>query len=46
MKLKEAEKHDFRFFFRAKEFDSYFKREDAVETLRKTLANMGLRLEE
>ncbi len=45
VKLKDAEKHDLAFFFRAKEFDTYFKKEDAVETLRKTLANMGLRLE-
>jgi len=46
VKLKDAEKHDLAFFFRAKEFDTYFKKEDAVEILRKTLANMGLRLEE
>ena len=46
VKLKDAEKHDLAFFFRAKEFDNYFKKEDAVKTLRKTLASMGLRLEE
>ena len=45
VRLKDAEKHDLAFFFRAKEFDAYFKKEDAVETLRKTLANMGLRLD-
>jgi len=45
VKLKDAEKHDLAFFFRAKEFDNYFKKEDAVVTLRKTLENMGLRLE-
>jgi len=45
VKLKDAEKHDLAFFFRAKEFDTYFKKEDAVGTLRKTLANMDLRLE-
>lgn len=46
VKLKDAEKHDLAFFFRAKEFDTYFKKEDAVEILRKTLTNMGLYLEE
>lgn len=46
VKLKDAEKHDLAFFFRAKEFDTYFKKEDAVEILRKTLAKIGLRLEE
>jgi len=45
VRLKDAEKHDLAFFFRAKEFDNYFKKEEAVETLKKTLANMGLRLE-
>jgi len=46
VKLKDAEKHDLAFFFRAKEFDTYFKKEDAVRTLRETLGNMGVRLEE
>jgi len=45
VKLKDAEKHDLAFFFRAKEFDTYFKKENSVETLRNTLADMGLRLE-
>jgi len=45
VRLKDAEKHDLAFFFRAKEFDTYFKKEEAVGTLRKTLANMDLRLE-
>lgn len=44
--LEEAEKHDIRFFFRAKGFDKYFKKENMLETLRKTLANMGIHLEE
>jgi len=44
--LEEAEKHDVRFFFRAKEFDKYFKKENAVKTLKKTLENMGIRLDE
>lgn len=44
--LEEAEKHDVRFFFRAKEFDKYFKKENILRTLSKALANMGIRLEE
>jgi len=46
VKLKDAEKHDLAFFFRAKEFDTSFKKENAVETLRKTLTNMGFQLDE
>lgn len=46
VRLKEAEKHDVRFFFRAKEYDKYFRKENILETLAKTLANMGIRLEE
>jgi len=44
--LEEAEKHDVRFFFRAKEFDKYFKKENTVKTLKKALENMGIRLDE
>jgi len=44
--LEEAEKHDVRFFFRAKKFDKYFKKENMLATLRKTLANMHIRLDE
>jgi oligoendopeptidase F len=43
--LKDAERHDLSYFFRAKEYDNYFKKEKAVETLKKTLANMGIRLD-
>jgi len=43
--LESAERHDIAYFFRAKEYDNYFKKEKAVETLKKTLANMGIRLD-
>jgi len=43
--LKDAERHDLSYFFRAKEYDNYFKKENAVETLKETLANMGIRLD-
>jgi len=46
VRLKQAEKHDIRFFFRAKEFDKYFKKGNMLRTLTKALANMGIRLEE
>jgi len=46
VRLKEAEKHDVRFFFRAKEFDKYYKKEIMLRTLTKALANMGICLEE
>lgn len=45
VKLTDAERHDLAYLFRAKEFDNYFKKEKAVETLKKTLANMGIRLD-
>lgn len=45
VKLEDAEKHDIAFYFRAKEYDNYFKKEDAVETLKRTLAKMGILLE-
>jgi len=45
VELEEAEKHDISFLFRAKEFDKYFKKEKMVETLRKTLAGMGIVLD-
>jgi oligoendopeptidase F len=44
--LEDAEKHDIAFFFRAKEFDKFFKKERLLETLKKTLASMGIFLEE
>jgi len=43
--LEEAEKHDVSFFFRAREFDKYFKKANMLKTLKKTLANMGIQLE-
>jgi len=46
VRLEEAEKHDVRFFFRAKEFDEYFRKENILRMLRKALANMGIHLEE
>jgi oligoendopeptidase F len=45
VQLEEAEKHDVSFFFRAKEFDEYFPKEKVLVTLKRTLANMGIRLE-
>jgi len=45
VKLKDAERHDIAYFFRAKEYDNYFTKEKAVETLKQTLKNMGIRLE-
>lgn len=45
VRLKDAERHDIAYFFRAKEYDNYFKKEKAVETLQATLANMGIRLD-
>jgi len=44
--LPEAEKHDISYVFRAIEFDSFFRREKAIETLKRTLAGMGIRLDE
>jgi len=45
LELEEAEKHDVAFLFRAQEFDKYFLKEKAVETLKKALANMGVFLD-
>jgi oligoendopeptidase F len=45
VRLKDAERHDIAYFFRAKEYDNYFKKERTVETLKATLASMGIRLE-
>jgi len=42
--LEEAEKHDIGYFVRAKEFDQYFRKEEAVPTLKKTLKGMGIDL--
>jgi oligoendopeptidase F len=43
--LEDAERHDLAYFFRAKEYDNHFKKERAVETLKDTLANMGISLD-
>lgn len=43
--LPEAEKHDISYVFRATEFDEFFRKEKAIETLKRTLAGMGIRLE-
>jgi hypothetical protein len=43
--LRDAERHDIAYFFRAKEFDKYFEKEKAIETLKETLANMGIQLD-
>jgi len=45
VRLEDAERHDIAYFFRAKEYDNYFKEEKAVETLKKALVNMGIRLD-
>jgi oligoendopeptidase F len=43
--LEDAERHDIAYFFRAKEYDKYFQKERAIETLKETLANMGICLD-
>ncbi len=43
--LSTAEKHDVGYAFRATEFDRFFRKEDAVPTLIRTLAGMGIDLE-
>ena len=45
VKLKDAETHDVTFYLRAREFDKHFRKEKAAETLRTTLANMGINLD-
>jgi oligoendopeptidase F len=45
IRLKDAERHDIIYFMRAEEFDSHFRKEEAVQTLKQTLANMGIHLE-
>ena len=42
--LSEAEKHDISVAFRANEFDHFFKKENTVQTLVRTLAGMGIDL--
>ncbi len=43
--LSEAEKHDISFVFRATEFDGFFKKEKTIDTLKQTLAGMGISLD-
>jgi oligoendopeptidase F len=43
--LEDAERHDIAYFFRAEEYDNYFKKEKVVETLKETLANLGINLD-
>jgi len=43
--IEDAERHDITYLFRAKEFDNYFKKEKAVETLKETLENMGIHVD-
>jgi len=44
--LAEAEKHDIGYLFRAKEFDPYFKKEEAVPALKRTLLGIGIDLDD
>jgi len=46
IELEAAEKHDISYLFRGKKFDSYFKKEVMVETLKRTLNGIGIRLDE
>jgi len=45
VRLEDAERHDIAYFFRAKEYDDYFKKEKAIGTLKETLANMGIHID-
>ena len=44
--LADAEKHDISYLLRAKAFDPYFKKEDAVPILKRTLLDMGINMDE
>jgi len=44
--LEAVEKHDVSYLFRGREFDRYFKREEMVETLKRTLNGIGIKLGE
>nr|MDO8099514.1 hypothetical protein [Candidatus Njordarchaeota archaeon] len=41
LELSEAEKHDIAYVFRAKEFDSYFRKDKAIHVLESTLNGIG-----
>lgn len=43
--LAEAEKHDIAYLLRAKNFDPYFKKEEAVPILKRTLLDIGIDLD-
>jgi hypothetical protein len=43
--LSEAEKHDIAYLLRAKEYDAYFKKEEAVPILKNTLKGIGIDLD-
>ncbi|MFQ6106177.1 MAG: M3 family metallopeptidase [Thermoplasmata archaeon] len=43
--LAEAEKHDIAYLLRAKEFDPYFRKEEAVPALKRTLLGIGIDLD-
>jgi hypothetical protein len=45
IRLGDAEPHDINYLFRGKAFDSHFRKEDAVPTLRRTLKGLGLDLD-
>jgi len=46
IELEAAEKHDISYLFRGREFDSYFKKKEMVETLKCTLNSIGIKLDE
>ncbi|MFQ6128352.1 MAG: hypothetical protein ACE5QW_05575 [Thermoplasmata archaeon] len=46
LSLLEAEKHDIAYLLRAKKYDAYFKKEEAVPTLKRTLNGIGINLDD
>lgn len=46
LKLKDSEKHDMAYLFRAKPFDKYFKKDRAIPTLKRTLKGLGITLDQ
>jgi len=46
IELEAAEKHDISYLFRGREFDGYFKKEEMVNTLKRTLNSIGIKLDE
>jgi oligoendopeptidase F len=45
VKLKDAEKHDIGYLFRAKAFDKHFKKNKAIPTLKRTLKGLGINMD-